>query len=214
MKILRLSALAAALQLSALAIPAAAQDDDALYDPAPPPGAAFVRVINATTDKAAATIGGGPDTEIGIGEATPYAVVSDDTVPVTLGDRSADVPAADGSFVTVVVRPDGDPLVLVDEANENRGKAMITLYNLTDAPLSLKTEDGSIEVLEAVAPGASASRAVNPLSIGFKVYDGDSSVADVAKADLRGGKAYAVVVTENTSGPQARWVVASTGPTS
>jgi alginate O-acetyltransferase complex protein AlgF len=204
----------AAAGLAALiALPAAAAlaQDDALYAPAPPAGAAFVRVINATTDKGAATVGGGDAVSIGVGEATAYAVVEDDTVAVALDGRTADVPAADGTFVSVVMRPGADPLVLVDAAGESRGKATVTLYNLTGTDgLALKTGDGSIEVVAPVAPGASGSRAVNPLSIGFAVFDGTTSLAEIPTEDLRGGQAYAVVVTASATGPKARWIVSST----
>lgn len=202
--------LAAAGLAALIALPVLAQDD-ALYAPAPPAGAAFVRVINATTDKGDAAVGAGDAVSIGIGEATPYAVVEDDTVSVALGGHSADVAAADGTFVSVVMRAEGEPLVLVDAANESRGKATVTLYNLTDAAgLALKTGDGTIEVVTPVAPGASGSRAVNPLSIGFKVFDGTEAVAEIPSEDLRGGQAYAVIVTQNSQGPKARWVVSST----
>ena len=88
--------------------------------------------------------------ELGFSEVTPYRVVLRGDQQIQVGDSSEDFAVEVGKFYTVAVLPDGLE-VLEDKANENRAKALLSLYNLSDMEsVDLKTADGSTDVIMGV----------------------------------------------------------------
>ena len=83
--------------------------EEALYDPEPPPGAAYVRVINLTgvDDVAEVTIGGFAAGAIGDLQATPYVVVEEREPEIELGAALAVAAIEPGRFYSVIARADG-----------------------------------------------------------------------------------------------------------
>ena len=190
---------------------AAHAGEDALYDPMPPLGSAFVRAVDCR--KAAAAI----DVRVGAtsfgklqpAEAGPYRVVAPGALKATFGATgTADVVVEPGSFYTLVVRDGTAPTpFLVDKPNSNLSRAQITLYNLTDAPaVSLKLADGSAAVVEAVAPGQQAGRLVNAVTVDLGLWIGAQAGQVLPGRELQRGGAYSVLVCPAAEGARVTWV--------
>ena len=68
-----------------LLIGAASADDSALYAPAPPPGSAFVRVLQAGPQAADGAVGSSSVGKVAVGMASEYIVVPKGEVSVKSG---------------------------------------------------------------------------------------------------------------------------------
>ena len=77
----------------ALAAQAADGGDAGLYAPEPPPGSAFVRVINGSPTAVTPKIGGQAAASVSSGAASPYVVVPGGSVEVDAGGSRSSVAA-------------------------------------------------------------------------------------------------------------------------
>lgn len=197
--------------------PALAQDDRdiGLYAPAPPPGSAFVRLLNGAPagGPVAGKIGARAIPAVAVGEASAYVPVPQGEVTVQAGG-SQRVKVEAGRFYTVAFGLGGAaPLKVMDDPTlASRAKAGLVLYNLTStAGLELATADGAVVVLSGVAPWTLASREVNALTVGFVVRGPGGALATVPTVTLARGAVYGVVVREGAKG--ATWIEARTSTT-
>jgi alginate O-acetyltransferase complex protein AlgF len=171
---------------------AIAQEDVGLYAPAPPPDAAFVRVVNATAGEIMPTLG---DTAYGAqepGAVSPYRVVLQGTADLSAGDVTAALELSAGRFYTVILT--GSAQLIEDPTLTNRTQALLLLYNLSDTPVNLKTADGSTDVIPDVAPGEVGSIPVNPISVAFGAFAGDAVLQTFEEVSLERGAAYSTFV--------------------
>jgi alginate O-acetyltransferase complex protein AlgF len=179
---------------------AASAQEEALYDPAPPPGAAFVRVINLTGAGEAPEVFIGDSMVGSVGElqASPYHVVEERETPIALGDAEATAAIEPGRFFSIVARPgDGGIAIttLEDEPNTDRTKAQLALYNLTEeADVDLVTSDGKVVVFEDVAPDSASYRTVNAVTVGLAVRINGEVVATFEDVPLERGSAFGFLV--------------------
>lgn len=199
-----------------LATFALAQDggDVGLYAPAPPPGSAFVRVVNAGGASVSGTVGKYATGAVATGKASPYWAVPGGAVSITVGTKTQSVQAAAGGFVTVVSGLPGktELVPLVDVVSANRAKASIVLYNLSSKPgVDLATADGAITLFTDIAPGAESMREVNALSVAFAVNGPDAPVTTFPVVTLERGVAYSVIVYETGGKLAATWSENATG---
>ncbi len=189
--------------------------ESGLYDPAPPPGSAFVRVINATTaPDIAASLDGAGWTKTEASGPSAYRPVPAGAHEAAIAGKSTAFSVEAGQFYSVVAGGDAaapEVTVMPDPKLDSMAKALISLYNLTDKPgLSLKTADGKIPVIEAVGADAAGNRQVNPLKVQFAVFDGDQSVAQIEEVSIERGAAYSVIVTDIGGKLQAQWARSAT----
>ncbi|WP_135230521.1 alginate O-acetyltransferase AlgF [Deinococcus fonticola] len=180
-----------ALTLTALTLLTAAAAQEGLYDPAPPANSAFVRVLNTPTGTVA-----GKAVTAEKAAASAYVIVPQGDFEAKLGTTAGKLKVEAGNFYSVMVS--GGKLVLLkDQAADNRAKALLTVYNLTKAPLDLKTADGKTTVVKDVKPGESGSRAVNGITVDLAAFAGSKALGTVKKVKLERGNAYALVVTDS-----------------
>ncbi len=189
--------------------------DDDLYDPAPPPGSAFVRVVHAApgAGTVSAELDGVDQAGLGLGAVTPYIAMQRGARKVKVGAKAeASLEVAAGGWYTVVLTGDGKKTqVLQDPINTNMAKAQLVLYNLTATPGAvLETADGSLEVIGAVAAMGSGHRAVNPLEVDLAVHLGDRQVQVFPGVELSEGLGYSVVLTGAPGQEQAVWITNQT----
>ena len=171
---------------------ALAQEVGGLYDPAPPAGSAFVRVLNAPT----ATLGGKAVTSAA-GGASAYMVIPQGSFDAKLGTQSGKLTAEAGKFYSVF-QSGGKLTLLTDQSADNRAKALLTIYNLSKNPaVDLKTADGKTAVVVGVKPGQSGSRAVNGITVELAAFAGTKSLGSLKSMALERGCAYAIVVTDS-----------------
>jgi alginate O-acetyltransferase complex protein AlgF len=178
-----------------------------LYPPAAPPGSAFIRVFNGTTQpKVSAQIG---DKNVGDTpslEASPYVFLAPGSYKAKIGSASADVPLQGSKCYTAALEQSGVHLFEQDCFNSQL-KALVSVFNLVDAPVSLKTADGSQAVVDEVAANKSGHREVNPVKANLALYSGANKVADAKPMTLERGKTFSLFVTGNARQPVLIWSV-------
>lgn len=200
--------------MSVFAVPALAQDEQ-LYESAPPPGAAFVRVINLTEGDrpVEVMIGGVLAGSIDRLDASPYRVVEEREMSVAVGEFEGVSSIEPGRFFSIVARGSDNDMMLTtleDIPNTDRTKAQLVLYNLTgETDVDLVASGGSLVVFEDVAPDSADYRNVNALTVDFSVMVNGTAVASFADVHLERGAVYGFVVG-GTEKPDAALVRAET----
>ena len=177
-----------------------------LYAREAPPGSTFVHVFNATPSTGVA---------VQIGEralqpllpytATAYMFLPPGQHTVQAGTHKQSFALEGNHYYTVVAYPDRLKLF---EAHEplTRLKAMIGLFNLMPATtLALKTADGATAVFDAVAPGTSTQRTINPLKLSFALFSGDKKIANVPDVPLDRGVSFSLFVCGTETTPVLVW---------
>ena len=179
-----------------------------LYPPAAPPGSAFIRVFNGTTQpKVSAEIGGKNLGDTPSLEASPYIFLAPGSYPAKVGSASANVPLQGSKCYTAALEQSGVHVFEQDCFNSQL-KALVSVFNLVDgSTLSLKTADGSQGVVENVAANASGHREVNPVKANLALYNGTTKIADAKPVTLERGKTYSLFVTGSASQPVLIWSV-------
>lgn len=187
-----------------LAIPAAAQD--ALYDPDPPPGSAFVRVINGLAGPTGAKLGERDFGTVEAHSATAYRVVKEGARDFVGGGSKATLTADAGCFYSVVVTSKGASL-LMDGALESRSKALVNFYNLAgpDA-FDLRTADGSVTVIAGVEPGQGAHQPVNGIKVDLAAWSGTTASPPVPGIQLERGNAYSFLLFRAGDALKSVWI--------
>jgi len=191
----------AAVVLAGVAISASA----GLYPPAAPPGSAFIRVFNGTTQpKVPAQIGDKNVGDTAALEASPYIFLAPGSYQAKIGSASQNVPLQGSKCYTAALEQSGVHVFEQDCFNSQL-KALVSVFNLVDgATVSLKTADGSQAVIGA---NASGHREVNPVKTSLAVYSGATKLADAKPVTLERGKTFSLFVTGSTSQPVLIWSV-------
>jgi alginate O-acetyltransferase complex protein AlgF len=167
---------------------------DALYDPEPPAGSAFVRVVNATDVALTPSIGERTYDAIEGRATSSYRVVTQGEQGL-VGAGSGDMLSFEaGGFYTVAVLPGGSVVTLTDPVLESRSKALVLFYNLADGTRDLKTADGTVPLIEGVATGASGSRLVNGIKVDLAAFVGEAAGDPIPAIQLERGNAYTFIV--------------------
>jgi alginate O-acetyltransferase complex protein AlgF len=190
------SAIGAALALSLLAGAAFAQDVS-LYAPPPPADAAAVRVMTANGAPAAVAVG--PlRFQSKPGLPTGYRHVKQGQLPVAAANQKAVRPFTAGRYYSIVTGNFGaDKFRIFADPKPSLSKATVVFYNLSSMDqVSLKTADGKITLQPGVPRGTSASREVNPLRVGFAVFQGSRKLGEIAPAQLRRGATLGIFLTQ------------------
>ena len=191
------------------AAPMAGAAEGVLYDPAPPAGSAYLRLINVGDGPASLNLGGQPFVTAGAGTASAYVVTPQGSKALEVKGRSETVQLDAGKFYSLVVPGKGAPIV--DPLLSNRAKALVRLYNLTDRPeLSLKTADGKVALVDAVAAGQAADRQVNGAKLSLGVYAGTEKLAVTPDVVIQRGAAYSVLAYGSGGKVKLAWVESAT----
>lgn len=203
---------------SSLLAGAAMANEQALYDPAPPANAAFVRVINATSnDSVKLTLASAGYDKVAKGAAAAYQVVKEGEYKPSVVAAGATVEAAPvkveaGKYYTLAVTGEGKAVAvkeLEDTLMANPAKAYVYFYNLSDvANAALNAPVQKADVVKLAASGTSGSRDVNPLTLDLAVVADGKPVKSFAKVALQrragvsfilSGKAGALTATQATN---------------
>ena len=155
-----------------------AADDAALYDPAPPADSAFVRVINAAEGGPVdVSLGANSFSKVAFPGISAYQIVPQGAHSAKLGGDETDLTITAGKYYSLaVVEKDGKKEIvqIEDPQIKNPAKALITFYNLSDAPAAaLYAAAQKADIFPAVKTGDKASREVNALTIDVAVKDAE-----------------------------------------
>lgn len=198
--------LGGALLLFLFGLPLQSAAQEALYDPDPPPGSAFVRVLNGTAAAASATLGARDFGSVEAYTATAYRVVAKGSQPLQSGSAAASLELAEGGFYTVVLPVSGAPALLTDPVLSSRAKALVAFYNLGgEGAWDLKTADGSVPLITGVSAPGVGSREVNGIKVDLAGFGGQGSSPPVAGIQLERGNAYSFFLFAAKEGLRSAW---------
>lgn len=209
----------------ALALPGAAAQAEGvfaqLYAARPPAGSSFVRVVNPDTGPVRVQIANGPSQEIGPTQpATTYAIVEGSQRFDLLidGKPAASLQVKPDTFTTLVVRRDGVNVTYsaIDDSNGTQDalKAELRFYNLAaDCPgARLEVSPTGPTLFQDVKPGASAARAINPVSATLAAGCGTVLSPSLALPALQPGDHYSLFLTGSATAPNLRGQASATDP--
>jgi alginate O-acetyltransferase complex protein AlgF len=192
---------------AAAGLPLRGGANDALYDPAPPEGAAFVRVLNAGASALSPVLGAREFGAVAPRELTAYRVVQGGEAAWSGAGPKASFAIAAGGFYTVVVGLGDSARLLKDDAADDRLKAQIALYNLAPGEaVSLKTADGKVPLLQDVPSGGTAARFVNGVKVDLAAFRGEEVSAALAGFQFERGNGYSFLVFPGSAGLELTWV--------
>jgi hypothetical protein len=177
-----------------------------LYAQRLPEGTVYIRLVNALPGAASVqTDFAGPVTlgADGAARVSPYYVDvtgGGKTIPlqVATGGQSltTSFTPASGTFVTIVLHPDGDHLsaaLIEDKPEYNQLRARLAFYNTavgcTDGTL---TEASGATIFQGVAPDAMAARGINPVAAKVVAGCGGGQAPELDLGDLQAGGLYTV----------------------
>lgn len=178
-----------------------ADADIGLYDPVPPAGSAFVRFLNLSDQSYTPKAKSKKYPSLSARVMSSYYVVPEGEVAFL---KSLKESVQVGEFYTVVNK--GQGVVIQDQANQDRTKATVALYNLSDQVIGLKAREGSVSVLEEVQINTMKARDMNAVKVDFGIYQNDKLLENVGDKVLERGNHYSIVF----DGQQAHFITATT----
>ena len=181
-----------------------------LYGSGVAESAIVVRLVNASS-------GGAQSLQIGaqtldaaaFGSASAYKPVAADIYTLFYGGKRFEFLPEIKSYYTIVALDSG-LVVLKDARHTDPARAQLYFYNMSaDAAADLKTSDGSVTVLPAVAPRSSAQVAVNPLTLKLAAFQSGLRVGGEHALSMSRGSSYALFLALKNGVAQSFIVSAS-----
>lgn len=192
--------------LSLLSLQALAGADAALYGPSAPKGSTFVRLYNAASSPAAASVGNTQIKPVGAQASSDFSFLPGGDYTAQVGGKSVPVKLAADKYYTLVNNAGGSPQLIEEPPFKNKQKALVRVQNLSDQSLTLKTADGKTEVVKPVAAKARGEREINPVKVSLALYEGDKKVSDLKPVALERGEAAVLYVTGSGGSLSPVWV--------
>ncbi|NQW83753.1 MAG: DUF4397 domain-containing protein [Alcaligenaceae bacterium] len=204
-----------AMLFLAIASSVSAQTSGGLYAPDPPPGSTYIRFLVSQSDGPVDILVDGRSgvTKLPAGQASPYLILPGGKHSIELRSSGAsqttlksEIEVSQGRAATVAftsLAANSLPLLLTDKTAANQLKALLTLYNLQPggSELDVLIADANTKVLAGVAASASASIAVNPISVKLAVVKrGETSALAQVQLSMAAGGAYSIFVLNDVNG--------------
>jgi alginate O-acetyltransferase complex protein AlgF len=203
--------LAGMLTLALALSPAAAwAQAPSLYGAGVAESAILVRLVNASS-------GGAHSLQIGaqtleaeaFGAASAYKPVAADIYTLFYGGKRYEFLPETKSYYTIVALDSG-LAILKDTRHADPARAQLYFYNMSDgAAADLKTADGSLTVLPAVAARSSAQAAVNPISLKLAAFRGGVRAGGEHALSMARGSSYALFLALKNGAAQSFIVTAT-----
>jgi len=186
-------------------------NEAALYDPAPPPGSAYLRLINANAKGAISlTLDGSAFVSSPEASASDYIVTPQGAKSAGFGGKDLPVTLGAGKFYSIVVSA-GQAKLIEDPILKTRAKALLRMYNLSGkTSLSLKTVDGKVAIVDGVAAGGAGDREVSAATLKLAIYDGASKLAETPEVAIKRGFVYSALVIGSGDSVKTVWVKSAT----
>ncbi|WP_286913816.1 MULTISPECIES: alginate O-acetyltransferase AlgF [unclassified Pseudomonas] len=199
-------ALTLAAGLSLASLQAFAGADAALYGPTAPKGSTFVRLYNAASAPAAASVGNTQIKQVGAQASSDFSFLPGGDYTAQVGGKSVPVKLAADKYYTLVNNNGGNPQLIEEPPFKNKQKALVRVQNLSDQALTLKTADGKTDVVQSVAAKGRGEREINPVKVNLALFEGNKKVSDLKPVALERGEAAVLYVTGSGSKLSPVWV--------
>jgi len=199
-------ALTLAAGLSLASMQAFAGADAALYGPTAPKGSTLVRLYNAASAPAAASVGNTQIKQVGAQASSDFSFLPGGDYNAQVGGKSVPVKLAADKYYTLVNNNGGNPQLIEEPPFKNKQKALVRVQNLTDQALTLKTADGKTEVVQSVAANGRGEREINPVKVNLALFEGNKKVSDLKPVALERGEAAVLYVTGSGNNVSPVWV--------
>lgn len=151
-----------------------------LYDAPPPADAAFVRFLGFN------------------GTSTTWNKIKFDSGNNLLSDyfvvHAGAISAMPGEIISVLPGP-----IAIVEPFKNPAKVTMGLVNLSNSAVELRAKEGTISVIDPVAPTMAGWREVNPVSVSVQVYAGDNQVGESMSLMLRRNEHHTILIGPDQS---------------
>lgn len=175
--------------------------DEGLYDPVAPKGSAFIRFINVSGAEGAQISKANDKHYLFLDDKayTPYYPVPAGETKLQFGKAFKNLVTEEGTYYTAGLFVGERLDVIQDPSQDNKSKAQIIFYNLSDQnDLSLKLQDGSIEIISPRKSGEMGNRELNPVKLVLSVYKGEDVYREVGPASLQRGATYSIIALNET----------------
>ena len=178
-----------------------------VYDPVPPRGSAYLRIVNGVEGELNARPDFLPAQRLGTApaqRAMPFTVVENVAnrqlrVEFQEGQRRGQLSLRieAGSFVTLLVHRTADGLAaaaITDVPDFNRARSRLAFYNgMPDCPAAaLALHPAGPVIFEGVPAMATRARSVNPVTAQIRASCGERAAAPVALEGLEAGGMYSI----------------------
>lgn len=200
--------------LVALGAAASAAGDEGLYDAPPPPGSAFIRVLNAGAEASGFDMSiGGASIAVGAHSLTPYAVTKAGMVNMLAPGLNETIEIEAGKFYTygVGALPGAKNALFIDDKLGDPAKARLYFYNLTELDgVALHVPAAKQDALKDVKTASANSielRAPLQVDVVARGAAGDLFSYGAVKLKRRGGTS---LVLSGTAGNYSGFAVANT----
>ncbi len=190
------------VMLLSLPVWAAQDGNEGLYEMAAPPDSAFVRVVNITEGQVAVEMDDWRQS-LSPRQAGDYLYRPAGKAQITVGGKPFEFGFEARSVQTLVF--DGAALVAHQDIYfNNRLKALLVMYNLSDQPATLQTLNGAVSVIGPLIAGSSGEREINGVKVALRVALDSGVELPLDEVVLQRGRIYTVLVTPGSGGVQAR----------
>ena len=209
--------------LAVMAMTGSAQAQMVLYDPLPPAGSAYVRLVNGLPGAVRAEPDFAPAVTLSADHAhrvEPYRVVENAAgrkLGLAVAGAHLELQVKPGSFNSVVITRQGGAVtaLAIEERSEfNQARARLSFDNAiagcADGKLDLAP--GGQNVFADVAAGQSRMRNVNPVEASVRASCGGKAPILVALGALEAGGQYSVWLMAPSGSPEAFVVRDTTAP--
>ncbi len=202
-----------------LGLAGAAWAQGQVYDPVPPRGSAYLRLVNVLPGEVTARPDFLPQQRLGTAPAqrvmafTAVENVANRNLRLEFQEGArrgqASFRIEPGSFVTVLLHATADGALaatpVVDTADFNRARARLAFYNAMPdcAAATLAIHPGGPAVFEAVPSLATRARSVNPVAAQIRGTCGERASAPFALEGLEAGGMYSIWLISGGAQPAA-----------
>ncbi|WP_394213363.1 alginate O-acetyltransferase AlgF [Enterovibrio calviensis] len=166
--------------------PYSSADDGALYDKKPSKESSFVRLINVENHIRTITADSQKIASASPGGVTGYAPIDKGIYTFKVGNFSLEVNVPEKSKLSFFVK-DNKLTHITQPRNNSKRTATISLFNLSDALVSLEAGKSKKAVLKDIDVSSVKSRSVNPMKLSFHVSDHASTSLETPSITLKRG---------------------------
>ncbi|MFC3095975.1 alginate O-acetyltransferase AlgF [Alteromonas sediminis] len=176
--------------------------DEALYGPAPPPDAAFFRLLNLSDSEVALQVSEGMSIDVNALEITEYGYLPASEIQLKVNEKSIADGLQPGQQLTLVYFGNqGGSIVIEDTPFDNKRMALLRLYNVShNDDLSMKTLNGKTTILDNIAFKSSKERVIKAVKLPVALYRGETRVIESEPLLLQKNRVTSVFAIQNENG--------------